>query len=521
MLRRQFLTGAASGAAVAAVSCAPPQVPPSAVVPHPELEEATIADLATRMGRGELTSHALVEAYLSRIDALDRAGPALRSVLELNPDALSIADTLDVERRLRGPRGPLHGIPVLVKDNIDTGDAMQTTAGSLALAGAPASKDADVVARLREAGAVLLGKTNLSEWANIRSTRSISGWSARGGLTRNPYALDRNASGSSSGSASAIAASLATAALGTETDGSIVSPSSVCGLVGLKPTVGLLGGRGIVPISHSQDTAGPMARTVADAATLLGILAGVDYSRSLDPAGARGARIGVRRKSYADVSPVVAASFESALTELRNLGAVLVDPVDPPLPRELGELEMEVLLTELKADLAAYLATRPGVAVRTLEDVVRFDLAHAAVELRWFEQELFDQALTKGGLDAPAYLDALARCRKATRDDGIDAVVSAHHLDALVAPTGGPAWRSDVVNGDNPVGGSSSSLAAIAGYPSVTVPSGDLCGLPLGISFSGPARSEATLLRIAFAYEQATRHRKPPLYRPTVDVFTL
>jgi amidase len=522
MYRRSFLTAAASGAALAAVSCAASRtIARTPAAPHAELEEATIAELAARMNRGELTARDLVLGYLARIEAIDGSGPSLRAVLETNPDALAIADALDGERRARGPRGPLHGIPVLVKDNIDSGDRMLTTAGSLALAGAPAPRDADVVERLRRAGAVLLGKTNLSEWANIRSTHSTSGWSARGGLTRNPYALDRNTSGSSSGSAAAVAASLATVALGTETDGSIVSPSSICGLVGVKPTVGLLGGRGIVPISHAQDTAGPMARTVADAALLLGALASADYAAALRPDGLRGARIGVRRHSYDEVTPQVNASFEAALADLKALGAVLIDPADPELPHELGEWELEVLLTELKADLAAYLATRTGVAMRSLDDVVRFDRDHAAQELRWFGQELFEKSLGKGGLDSPAYVDALAKCRKASRDGGIDAVVKAHQLDALVAPTGGPAWRTDLLSGDNTSGGGSSTLSAIAGYPNVTVPSGDLCGLPLGISFTGPARSEATLLRLAFAYEAATRHRRAPLYRPTVDVFSM
>lgn len=527
--RRAFLLAGMGGVAALSASCAPCARSPSrgaaeaggaVSAPHADLEEATIADLAARMKRGETSAAGIVDAYLARVEALDRGGPALRSILEVNPDARSIAASLDEERRARGPRGPLHGIPVVVKDNVDTGDRMQTTAGSFALAGPPAAKDADVVARLRAAGAVILAKTNLSEWANIRSTRSTSGWSARGGLTRNPYALDRNTSGSSSGTAASVAASLAAAGVGTETDGSIVSPSSICGLVGIKPTVGLLGGGGIVPISHTQDTAGPMARSVADAAALLGAMAGADYASSLDPAGLKGARIGVRRKTYGDLSPVVEAGYAAVLDELRALGAVLVDPVDPEMPKELGDWELEVLLTELKADLAKYLAGRPGVAVRSLEDVVRFDLAHAREELRWFGQEMFEKALAKGGLDAPAYVDALARCRKATRDDGIDAVMTAHSLDALVAPTGGPAWRTDLINGDNPAaGGGSATLAAVAGYPNVTVPSGELCGLPLGVSFTGRARSEATLLRIAFAYEQATRHRKPPLYRASVDVF--
>ncbi len=526
MHRRAFLAFAATGAAVAATGCAPAVPPPSlpsssahpaSPAPHGELEEATIADLSARMARGDLTSRALVDAYVARVEALDRRGPALRSVLELNPDAPAIAAALDAERRAKGVRGPLHGIPVVVKDNIDTGDRMQTTAGSLALVGAPARRDADVIARLRQAGAVLLGKTNLSEWANIRSTHSVSGWSARGGLTRNPYAIDRSTSGSSSGSAAAVAASLASVAIGTETDGSIVSPSSICGLVGVKPTVGLLGGAGIVPISRTQDTAGPIARTVADAAVLLGALAGRDYALSLDRNGARGARIGVLRRSYGDMSPAAETSFAAALDDLRRLGAVLVDPVVIPNTHDAVDPELDVLLFELKEGMAAYLATRQDQPARTLEDLVRFNTAHAREELAWFGQELFEKALAKGGLDSPAYLAALATCRRIVRDEGIDAVMAANRLDALVAPTGGPAWRVDVVNGDNPNGGGSSSLAAVAGYPSVTVPCGEVMGLPLGMSILGTAWSEGVLLRVAFAYEQATRHRRPPTYRATID----
>jgi amidase len=537
MDRRAFLLATAAGAGLAA--CATPPVSlavqpsPSPVpatraasdvdrraVPHVDLEEATVSDLAGRMTRGELTSRTLVEKYVARIAALDRAGPTLRSILELNPDAMAIAAALDEERRVRGPRGPLHGIPVVVKDNIDTGDKMQTTAGSLALVGAPARKDADVVVRLREAGAVLLGKTNLSEWANCRSSRSVSGWSGRGGLTRNPYALDRNASGSSSGSAAAVAASLAAIAIGTETDGSIVSPSSVCGLVGVKPTVGLLGGAGIVPISHSWDTAGPMARTVTDAALLLGALARKDYMRAVQPTGARGAhgaRIGVLRRSYGDMGPLVEASFAAALEDLRRLGAVLIDPVEIVRAKDVAGPELDVLLFELKAGMATYLATRPEQPARTLEDLVKFNAAHAAEEMPWFRQELFEQAVAKGGLDSPHYIEALASCRRIVRDEGISAVMAANRLDAIVAPTGGPAWRTDFLNGDNPSGSSSSSIAALAGYPSVTVPCGSLADLPLGISILGAAWTEETLLQIAYAYEQATHHRRPPTYRATID----
>ena len=524
MNRRAFLLATAGSAGLAACARAPipvevhpsPAVPARAA-PHVDLEEATVSDLAARMARGELTSRVLVEQYVARIETLDRAGPTLRSILELNPDAMSIAAALDEERRVHGPRGPLHGIPVVVKDNIDTGDKMQTTAGSLALVGAPARKDADVVARLRASGAVLLGKTNLSEWANCRSTRSVSGWSARGGLTRNPYALDRNTSGSSSGSAAAVAASLAAIAIGTETEGSIISPSSMCGLVGVKPTVGLVGGAGIIPISHSWDTAGPMARTVADAALLLGALTGKSYSHALQRSGARNMRIGVLRHSYGDVSPLVEASFATALDDLRRLGAVLIDPVVIPRANDVGGPVLEVQLFELKADMANYLATRPEQPARTLEDLVKFNAAHAVEEMPWFGQELFEKAVSMGGLDSPRYVEALAWCRRIMRDEGIDAVMAANRLDALVAPTGGPAWRTDFLNGDNQNGGGSESIAAVAGYPSVTVPSGSLAELPLGISIIGDKLSEETLLKIAYAYEQATLHRKPPTYRATID----
>jgi amidase len=475
------------------------------------VEEVGIAGLSARMARGEVTSVALVRAYRERIEAIDRGADGLRSVLEGNPDAEGIARGLDDERRAGRVRGPLHGIPLLVKDNVDTGDRMQTTAGSLALLGASAPRDADVVRKLREAGAVILGKANLSEWANIRSAHSTSGWSARGGLVRNPYALDRNASGSSSGTAAAVAACLAAAGIGTETDGSIVSPSSICGLVGVKPTVGLVSQRGIVPISHSQDTAGPMARTVADAAAILAAIA----ERPLDlRAEARGTRVGVVR-GWPDVAPQVNASFDAAIAALRTTGVVLVDDVTLPHTGDLDAPELEVLLTELKADMAAYLATRTGQLLRTLQDIVRFDLENAAAEMRWFGQDLFEKAVAKGGLDAPAYTSALATCRRLAREEGIDAALAAHKVDALVAPTGGPAWISDFVNGDH-VTGSASSPAAVAGYPSITVPSGELDGLPLGVCFFGPAWSEPRLLAVAAAFEAATRARRPPTYRQTV-----
>jgi amidase len=512
-------------------AASPGAAPP--VGPHPEIEEATLSELAGKLQRRELASVDLVDRYLARIGALDRSGPLLKSVLELDPDARAAAEKLDEERRTRGPRSPLHGIPVLIKDNIDTVGRTRTTAGSLALAGTQPSQDAEVVARLRRAGAVILGKANLSEWANIRSSRSTSGWSAVGGLTRNPYALDRNASGSSSGSAVAVSANLAAFAIGTETDGSIVSPASISGIVGLKPTVGLVSRTGIVPISHSQDTAGPMTRSVADAAIVLAALAGSDprdaattaqagraipdFAASLRTDGTRGKRIGVVR-SFTSVPKSTMAIFDVAVEELRRLDAVIVDPVDIGSVAKLDDPEMEVLLFELKAGMTTYLATRTGSSMKTLEDLIRFNREHTAEEMRYFGQELFELASKKGGLDSPAYLEALATCRKIAREDGIDTAIRKHQLDALVAPTGGPAWLTDLVNGDSYTG-SSSSPAAIAGYPSITVPAGSIHGLPLGISFFGPAFSEPVLLAIAYAYEQRTRHRAKPRFLPSVEAF--
>ena len=524
-------------------------------------EEATIAGLQAAMAAGKLTARGLVEAYLARIARLDRQGPTLRAVLEVNPEAEAIAAALDDERRARGARGPLHGIPILLKDNIGTHDRTSTTAGSLALAGSVPAADAYVARRLREAGAVLLGKANLSEWANFRSNRSSSGWSGRGGQCRNPYALDRSPSGSSSGSAVAAAASLCAAAVGTETDGSIVSPSAHCGLVGIKPTVGLLSRSGIVPISHTQDTPGPMARTVADAAILLGAMTGADpddaatgfaadgradrpghpkdggaeraggsgralgdYTPFLRADGLRGARLGIARKHYFGDS-AAAPLIEEAIAEMRRQGAVIVDPADIASGGSLGGPEMEVLLYEFKADLNRYLASLPGwsaaaagaanpdpaAPVRSLAELIDFNQRHRATEMPFFGQELLVMAEAKGPLTDPAYRKALAGCRRLARRDGIDATLARHRLDALVAPTGGPPWLIDLVNGDSPSGGSSSP-AAVAGYPSITVPAGQVYGLPIGISFFGAAWSEPTLIRIAYAFEQATRHRQPPRF---------
>ena len=485
------------------------------------------------MESGQDTSRTIVDKYLARIEAIDKNGPALHSVIEINPDAKSIADGLDAERKAGKVRGPLHGIPVLIKDNIGTADKMTTTAGSQALEGSIAPQDAFIVSQLRVAGAVILGKTNLSEWANIRSNHSTSGWSGRGGQVKNPYALDRNACGSSSGSGAAGAANLAAVTIGTETDGSIVCPSSINGLVGIKPTIGLVSRTGIIPISHTQDTAGPMTRTVADAAVLLGAIAGVDpadavtkdsvakgsrdYSSSLDVNGLKGARIGVVRKGVTGYSPVVDRLFEAAIGDLKRLGAEIVDPADIPTINDLGASELTVLLYELKADLNKYLAGLGAKApVHTLEEVIAFNKAHAAKEMPFFGQELFEQAQAKGPLTDKVYLDALARGTRLSRKEGIDAVMDKLKLDALVAPTTGPAWLTDHVNGDS-FGGSSSALAAIAGYPDITVPAGNALGLPVGLSFFGRAWSEPLLIKLAYAYEQGTKHRKPPTLQPSVQ----
>jgi amidase len=496
------------------------------------LDETTVDTLQEAMSSGRLTSRRITELYLARIEAIDRTGPALHSVIELNPDALAIADALDRERKDKGPRGLLHGIPILIKDNIDTADRMMTTAGSLALEGPAPDRDAFIVERLRAAGAVLLGKTNLSEWANFRSAKSTSGWSARGGLVRNPYALDRNACGSSSGTGAAIAANLATVGVGTETDGSIVCPSSTNGLVGIKPTVGLASRSGIVPISHTQDTPGPMARTVRDAALLLAALAGVDardpataagagrvpadLASALDRNGLKGARIGVLRGSFAGYSPAADAVFDAAVATMKALGAEIVDPVDLPNAGKYDDSELDVLKYEFKADLNAYLATRKGLSVKTLADVIAFNETHRDRELPFFGQDLFLASEKKGPLTDAAYRAALEKDRTLSRADGIDLALSKHHLDALVALTGGPAWTTDLVNGDHYLG-SSTTPAAVAGYPIITVPAGAVAGLPVGVSFFSTAWTEPTLIKFAFAFEQATKQRQAPSLRPAVS----
>jgi amidase len=521
MDRRDFVRIGALGAAAAAMG----GEAVAAVKMDAALLDGGVQEQQTRMAAGTLTSHALVSQYLARIAAVDRAGPKLNAVIELNPEALAIARQLDRERAGGKVRGPLHGIPVLLKDNIATGDSMSTSAGSLALDGVRAVKDSHVAARLREAGAVIIGKTNLSEWANMRSTRSTSGWSGRGGLTRNPYALDRNTSGSSSGSGAAVAASLATLAVGTETDGSIVSPASSCGVVGVKPTLGLVSRSGIIPIAHSQDTAGPMTRTVRDAALLLQAMAGVDdkdavtregagkagdYLAALTPDALKGKRIGVARNYFGrnDKTDVV---IERALEVLRAQGATLVD-VTVPNREKYGAAEFEVLLYEFKPGLVAYLSEyAPGARVKNMADVIAFNKEHSARELSYFGQKYLVMSEAKGSLESKEYKDALATCRRYSREEGIDQVMKEHKLDALVAPTAGPAWLTDIVNGDSS-GGSFSSPAAVAGYPHVTLPAGYVHGLPVGLSFVGGAWSEASLLGMAYAYEQASKQRKAPTF---------
>ena len=480
------------------------------------LEEATLADLE-RGFQGRFTARAVAEWYLARIDSLDKKGPKVNAVIEVNPDALPIADALDRERRAGHIRSPLHGVPVLVKDNLDTADRMSTTAGSLALVGPAPKRDSRVVERLRMAGAVILGKTNLSEWANFRSTHSVSGWSGRGGLTRNPYALDRNACGSSSGSAAAVAANFCAVAVGTETDGSVTAPASVNGIVGIKPTLGLLSGAGIIPIAHSQDTAGPMARTVRDAAVLLSALStkpGADYTKYLDLRGLKGARLGVERKFFG-FHAGVDRILEDCLAEMKRQGAELIDPANLPSHGKYDDDEQEVLLYEFKTDLNKYLAQRSGLRVHSLADLIAFNRQHRREEMPYFEQELFEKAQAKGPLTEKNYLDARARCVKLSQAEGIDSVVQKYKLHAIVAPTAGPAPLTDLVLGD-PNWPGCTTPPAVAGYPHITVPVGFVQGLPVGISFFGPAWSEPVLLKLAYAFELATTARRQPAFAPSL-----
>jgi amidase len=541
--RRAFLEASALGAVAATLRPAaaqPPAAPARSLAPAApaqagqfELAEKTVAELQAGMRSGQYTARSLAERYLRRIAEVDASGPTLRAVIETNPDALGLADQLDQERKTKGARGPLHGIPVLIKDNVATADKMQTTAGSLALVGSRPPRDAFIVERLRQAGAVILGKTNLSEWANFRSTHSSSGWSGRGGQCRNPYALDRNPCGSSSGTGAAIASSLAAVGVGTETDGSIVCPSSANSLVGIKPTLGLVSRSGIIPIAHSQDTAGPMCRTVTDAAILLGAMAGVDprdgataassgkveadYTKFLDANGLKGARIGVARAKFFGQSEKGDAVVEAAIAVLKQQGATIVDPADIPHTGEFDDTEFDVLLYEFKADLNAYLAgLGPSAPVHTLQEIIDFNERNKDREMPFFAQEIMLRAQEKGPLTEQKYLDALAKNHRLSRVEGVDAVMEQHKLDAIVTTTGGPPWVIDLVDGDHFVGGSSTP-AAVAGYASITVPAGYTHGLPVGMSFIGRAYSEPTLLKLAYAFEQASKARHAPTFAASVD----
>jgi amidase len=533
---RNTVLGAVAAAAYPALGAARTgeALPIAPEVKSFELDEVTIDALQEGMKSGKYTSRAIVEKYLQRIEDIDMHGPVINSVIEVNPDALEIAESLDKERKEKGARGPLHGIPILIKDNIDTADKMMTTAGSLALVGAPKpTKDSFVAQKLRTAGAVILGKTNLSEWANIRSNHSTSGWSGRGGLTRNPYALDRNPCGSSSGTGAGVSANLAVAGIGTETDGSIVCPSSANGLAGIKPTVGLVSRSGIIPISHSQDGAGPMCRTLRDAAIVLGALTGVDpddrytaesqgkshtdYTQFLDVNGLTGARIGVPRK-YFGFSDAVDGIIAEAMDVMRKQGATLVDPADLESFGKFDDSELLVFMYELKADMAKYLGgLGPASPMKTLKDLIDFNNRNAKKEMPYFGQDMFLKAQEKGPLTSREYIDALEKNHRLARIEGIDAVMDKFKLDALIGPTGGPAWVTDLVNGDHFTGGSSNA-AAVAGYPNINVTTGWMFGLPVGISFFGRAWSEPTLLKLAYGFEQATMARKAPHFLPSAKI---
>ncbi|MCO6512638.1 MAG: amidase [Aridibacter famidurans] len=523
--RRTFLgTAATAGAGLMMYSRT---VKGSGGVLKIEIEEATVADLRNAMASGEATSKSITQAYLKRIADLDKK---INSMIELNPDALAIAEELDKEMKAGKTRGPLHGIPVVIKDNIDTADKMKTTAGSLALVDAPVpARDSSVAEQLRKAGVVILGKTNLSEWANFRSNNSSSGWSGRGGQTRNPYILDRNPCGSSSGTGAAISASLATVGIGTETDGSIVCPSSICGIVGVKPTVGLVSRGGIIPIAHTQDTAGPMTRTVEDAAILLSALTAVDpsdsatqatgrkaekdYTAFLEKDGLKGARIGIAR-DYWGRNERVDGVLDQALDALRAGGAELFD-VKLETIRQFGDAEYQVLLYEFKADLNKYLGDRGG-KYKTLADLIKFNEDNADKEMPYFGQDIFIEAEAKGSLTSDEYVQALKKCRMMSRDQGLDAALSGQNLDAIVAPSNAPTWMVDLVNGDCGSGYvGSSQFAAVSGYPNITVPFGFIKELPIGVSFMGGAWQEGKLFRITYAFEQLTKGRKKPKYLAT------
>jgi len=545
MNRRSFVrrsVASAAGAAVANVSvrarAESRDVTSPASVAAFELDEISIAGLQAVMSAGKYTAQAITKKYLDRIDDVDKHGPSLNSVIELNPDALTIATEMDRERKAGRLRGPLHGIPVLIKDNIDTHDRMTTTAGSLALEGSIAPQDSTVAKKLREAGAVIIGKTNLSEWANFRSSHSSSGWSGRGGQTKNPYVLDRNPCGSSSGTGAGISANLAAIGVGTETDGSVVCPSNANSLVGIKPTLGLISRAGIIPIAHSQDTAGPMCRTVRDAAILLATLTSSDprdpvrmpgigpsgmreviddFTPFLDPNGLKGARIGVQRKSFG-FNDAVDKLMNECIDVIRRLGATVVDPADIPTQGKFDDTEFEVLLYEFKADLNKYLAALgPSAPVKSLKDIIDFNEKHRDRELPYFGQDTMVKAQAKGPLTEKKYLDALAKNHLLSRTQGIDAVMIKNKLDAIVAPTGGPPWPTDWVNGDHFTGGYSTA-SAVAGYPHITVPAGYVFGMPVGISFFGRAWSEAALIKFAYAFEQATKARRPPQFLPTAQL---
>ncbi len=541
MNRRTFVRNSVAGgvgvASLSITTAAKEAADTSSTVSLPlpafELDEATIAELQTGMASGKYSAHALAAKYLDRIDSVDKKGPAIHAVIELNPDALSIADGLDKERKAKGPRGPLHGIPVLIKDNIDTHDRMTTTAGSLALGGSIPLQDSFVAQRLRAAGAVILGKTNLSEWANFRSSHSSSGWSGRGGQTKNPYVLDRNPCGSSSGTGAGVAANLSAIGIGTETDGSVVCPSSANSLVGIKPTLGLISRAGIIPISHSQDTAGPMCRTVTDAAILLGALTGIDsrddatkasagksfadYTKFLDANGLKGARIGVHRKGFG-FNDAVDKLMGDCIDIMKARGATIVDPADIPTQGKFDDSELEVLLYEFKANLNSYLASLgAGAPVKSLKEIIAFNEQYKGREMPYFGQDLFIKAEAKGPLTDKAYRAALAKDQRMSRREGIDLVMTKNKLDALITPTGGPAWPTDWINGDHFTGGYSTA-SAVAGYPHITVPAGYLFGLPVGISFFGRAWSEATLIKFAYAFEQATKARRAPQFLPTAKL---